>query len=98
MGLSMGDIKPHLKIYIESIKLKADNCEHYRVIVDNSNVMCIICNCRWNCAECFNKINYGNFAWSKQYCCNNNCKHIENKKTICYSCKKIYNYYQVNEY
>jgi hypothetical protein len=99
MGISMDDIKPHIKNYIDAMKLKGDSCEHSRVISNRpDDVMCVICDMTWKCKDCFNKINYGDFAWSHHYCCNYNCKHVENKHDTCYSCKKTYNYYQVNEY
>lgn len=96
MGMGIENIKPHIKKYIEGVKSRGDNCEHYSVITYGKNtIVCVTCNCKWHCEECFNKISYGNFVWSHHSCCAYNCKHVINKKNTCYVCNKTYNYYEV---
>ena len=98
MGMSIDDIKPHITEYIDTIKLNDSGCTHSTVCSYGDNITCVLCGCCWTCKDCANKISYGNFAWSKHYCCAYNCEHIKKEISTCNTCKKTYNYYLVNDY
>ena len=98
-NLKFESIKPYAEEYIVYKNRTFNECCHAPVIDDEINddyVTCLVCDCKWDCQECYKVIFDNNYLWSSHRCAfRGECNHTVFTTQKCNICNKTYTYHRV---